>query len=384
MPRLAVRAELQKLARLLDTDAAALDFLAGKPAADLRQLREGVAEAMFKRHSSSFRLLASLSGLLPAGITARIAHMALGAFLAGRVTGEMTPKRAVAIARKLPTDFLAETSLYIEPERAKPVLAAMPVDMIEKVAVILVGQREFITMGRFVGAVSEAALFRVIDRLDDEALLHIGFYVEDAGRLDRILEYLDDDRLRGVIATATDQDLWPEALALVQLVGDEQKGRLGDLVADEDEAVLDSLVHVAQEQSLWPEVLVAVGSMQPANRQRVVNLPSVTDPAVLNALIEAAYRQALWPVVVPLLAMMSNDARAAAVEAALAQPDEVWRAWLDAAAEPDLLPDAVSVFSGLPTKLRADVAGHVAQRADEPDAGRLAELAASLDLGRTR
>lgn len=384
MPRLAVRAELQKLARLLDCDPGALDFLAGQPAADLRQMREGVAEAMFKRHSSSFRLLASLSGLLPAAITARIAHLALGAFLAGRVTGEMTPKRAVAIARKLPTDFLAETSLYIEPSRAQPVLAAMPVDMIEKVAVILVGQREFITMGRFVGAVSEAALFRVIDRLDDEALLHIGFYVEDAGRLDRILEYLDDDRLRGVIETATRQSLWPEALSLVQLVGDDQKGRLGDLVAREDEAVLDSLVHVAQEQSLWPEVLVAVGSMQAENRQRVVNLPSVTDPSVLNALIDAAYRQRLWHVVVPLLAMMDDDARAAAVEAGLAQTPVVWRTWLDATADPELLPDAISVFSRLPERLRAEVARHVEQRVNEPDAGRLAELAASLNLSGSR
>ncbi|MDT0634476.1 hypothetical protein [Spectribacter hydrogenoxidans] len=384
MPRLAVRAELQKLARLLDTGPEALDFLADRPAAELRQLREGVAEAMFKRHSSSFRLLASLSGLLPAAITARIAHLALGAFLAGRVTGEMTPKRAVAIAHKLPTDFLAETSLYIEPSRAQPVLAAMPVDMIEKVAVILVEQREFITMGRFVGAVSEAALFRVIDRLDDEALLHIGFYVEDAGRLDRILEYLDDDRLRGVIKTATSQSLWPEALSLVQLVGDAQKGRLGDLVAREDETVLDSLVHVAQEQSLWPEVLVAVGSMQPGNRQRVVNLPSVTDPAVLNALIDAAYRQSLWQVVVPLLAMMNDDARAAAVEAGLAQTPAVWRTWLDAAAEPDLLPDAVSIFTRLPERLRAEVARHVEQRVNEPGAGRLAELAASLNVGGSR
>lgn len=384
MPRLAVRAELQKLARLLDTEAEALEFLAEKPAAELRELREGVAEAMFKRHNSSFRLLANLSGLLPAAITARIAHLALGAFLAGRVTGEMTPKRAVAIARKLPTDFLAETSLYIEPSRARPVLAAMPADMIEKVAVILVGQREFITMGRFVGAVSEAALFRVIDRLDDEALLHIGFYVEDAGRLDRILEYLDDDRLRGVIETATRQSLWPEALSLVQLVGDAQKGRLGDLVAREDEAVLDSLIHVAQEQSLWPEVLVAVGSMQQDNRQRVVNLPSVTDPAVLNALIDAAYRQSLWQVVVPLLAMMDDHARAAAVEAGLAQTPAVWRTWLDAAAEPDLLPDAVSVFSRLPERLRVEVAGHVEQRVNEPDAGRLAELAASLNVGGSR
>lgn len=384
MPRLAARAERQKLARTLDTDESELEFLDDRTAPELRALREGISEAMFKRHASSFRLLANLSGLVPAGITAKISHLALGAYLSGRVTGEMPPTRAVAVARKLPSEFLADISLSIDPARAEAVIAAMPTNMVETVAQILVQRREYVTMGRFVGAVSEEALFQVIDLLGDEALLHIGFYVEDAARLDSILEYLSDERLRGIVQTATEQDLWPEALSLVQLVGDAQKGRLGDLVAAEDESVLDSLVHVAQEQALWPEVMVAAGSMTEANQRIVVNLPSVTDEDVLNAIIATAHEQSMWPTILPMVALMSPDSQATAIGAALSQEDAVLRSWLDAAGEADLMPHALTVFGNLPADLRGRVFEQLRKQAGEEDGGKLAGLVAALDTANGR
>lgn len=379
MPRLAARAELQKLARALDTEVFELAFLDDRAAPDLRGLREGVTEAMFKRHASSFRLLANLSGLLPAGITAKIAHYALGAFLSGRVTGEMPPTRAVAVAKKLPSEFLADISLSIEPARAEAVIAAMPADMVETVAGILVQRREYVTMGRFVSAVSEDALFRVVDRLDGEALLHVGFYVEDAARIDRILEYLSDERLRGMIHTATEQDLWPEALSLVQIVGDAQKGRLGDLVAAEDEAVLDSLVHVAQDQLLWPEVMVAASSMTEANQRTVVNLPSLTDEAVLNTIIATAHEQAMWATVLPMVALMTEQSQTTAVGAALDQDEAVLRGLLDAAGETELMAHAVTVFGNLPAALRKRVFEQLRAQTEEEGGGKLAGLVAALD-----
>lgn len=384
MPRLADRAERQKLARALDTEASELDFLDDCAAPELRGLREGISEAMFKRYASSFRLLANLSGLVPATITAKIAHLALGAFLSGRVTGEMPPARAVLVARKLPSEFLAEISLSIEPARAEAVIAAMPTNMVETVAGILVRQREYVTMGRFVSAVSEEALYRVVDLLEDEALLHIGFYVEDAARIDQILEYLSDERLRGMIHTATEQDLWPEALSLVQIVGDAQKGRLGDLVAAEDETVLDSLIHVTQAQMLWPEVMVAAGSMAEDNQRTVVNLPSVTDEAVLNAIIITAHEQAIWSIVLPLVALMAPESQAIAIRAALDQEEAVLRGWLDAAGEADLMGHALTVFGNLPPELRKQVFDQLRNQAEEEGGGKLAGLVAALDTASAR
>lgn len=379
MPRLAELAERQKLARALNTGESELDFLDDRTAPELRALRVGVSEALFKRHASSFRLLANLSGLVPAGITAKIAHHALGAFLAGRVTGEMPPARAVAVAKKLPAEFLADISLSIEPARAEAVIAAMPSKMVETVAEILVQRGEYVTMGRFVGAISEDALFRVIDKLDNEALLQTGFYVEDAGRLDKILEYFSDEQLTDIIDTATEHNLWPEALSLVQQVGDAQKGRLGNLVATQDDTVLDSMVHVAQEQALWPEVLVAAGGMTEANQRTVVNLPSVTDEAVLNAIITAAHAHSMWATVLPMVALMAADAQARAVAAALSQDDAVLRGWLDSAGEAELMGPALTVFGSLPADLRNRVFEQLRAQAKEDGHGKLAGLVAALD-----
>jgi len=379
MPRLATRAEIQKLARLLDTEPEALAFLDDRPAAELRAFREGISDAMFRLHASSFRLLANLSGLVPAAITAKIAHAALGAYLSGRVTGEMPPKRAVSIAKRLPTAFLAEVSLSIDPPRAQAVIAAMPTDIVEQVTMILVGWDEHVTMGRFVGAVTEDALYRVIDRLDDEALLHTAFYVEDASRMDEIVDYLSDERLRHVIRTATEQALWPEALSFVQLVGDAQKGRLGDLVAHEDESVLDSLVHVAREQALWPEVLVAVASMSDEGQRAVVNLPSVTELEVLDSLIITAHEQDMWLTVLPLVALMRPDVQAEAVSAALRHDEAVMRGWLDAAGEAEMLSHALAVFGELPVELRGQLLERLRAQADEAGGGKLADLVKALD-----
>jgi hypothetical protein len=355
MSRLAVRAELIKLARTLDTDPESLDFLADHDAESLTRLREGVSDGLFKRHASSFRLLANLSGLLPTMLTAKVAQFALGAFLAGRVTGEMQPDTAVSVAKKLPAEFLADVSMAIDPARAEPVIAAMPAKTVEAVAEVLTAREEYITMGRFVGAISEQALYRVIDNLEDAELLHIGFYVEDASRLDSILEYLPEDRLRNIVNTATRESLWPEALSFIQMVGDEQKGRLGDLTAGEDDAVLDSLIHVAQEQSLWPEVLVAAASMQPDNQTRVVNLPSLTDRNVLDSIIAATHAQDMWSLVLPLVARMSQANQTAAMDAALSQDDEVIAAWLNAAGDEALADQAVPVLENLPEAQRSEL-----------------------------
>lgn len=356
MPALAVRAELIKLGRTLNCQTEELEFLANHSAGDLRALREGLSDAMFKTHASSFKLLAGLSGLLPAPLIAKIAQYALGAFLAGRVTGEMEPDRAVAIARKLPTDFLADVSLSIDPARAQDVIGAMPTKTVQAVARILVQRQEYITMGRFVGAISEDALFRIVDELDDADLLHTGFYVEDSSRLDRIIDHLPDDRLRNVVQTATRQDLWPEALSLVTMLGDEKKGHMGNLVAEEDAAVLDSLVLVAQQQHLWAEVLVAAGSMTEANQRTVANLPSLTQPAVLSQIIATSHEQDMWDTVIPMLAHMSAAHREQAVAAALAQDDPIIKSMIK-----PLLANAAArergaaIFSGLSQALREEI-----------------------------
>ena len=62
----------------------------------------------------------------------------------------LTPERAVDIARRLHTPFLADVCLELDPRHVRELIAAMPVKRIVEVAHELAARREYITMARFV------------------------------------------------------------------------------------------------------------------------------------------------------------------------------------------------------------------------------------------
>ena len=146
----AARAELEKLARILDTDTASLAFIDYLEAGQLRTLREGITDALFEKFRASFSGFARLSSLLPLRISAKISERVLGPMLSGRIAGEMPPDRAIELSSRLSDTFLADTCLELDPERAKPIIAGFPVARSVAITRLLLARGEYITMGRFV------------------------------------------------------------------------------------------------------------------------------------------------------------------------------------------------------------------------------------------
>jgi hypothetical protein len=106
---LARRAEILKLARVLRLEAGQLGYLGAVDPASIRALRERISDSLFEADRTQFQRLAALSRLLPAGLTAVVAEKAMGPLLCARVCGLLPADRAVEIANKLPTAFLAQT-----------------------------------------------------------------------------------------------------------------------------------------------------------------------------------------------------------------------------------------------------------------------------------
>jgi len=212
--RLATRAEVMKLARLLGHPAEEFHYLEHLAAADLRALRELATERLFDPAGTPLGRLAAASRLLPTAPIAAIAEHAFGPVLVGRIAGLIDPERAADVAARLPTGFLAEVAVHLDPRRAADVLARMPAQRIADVARELVARGEDVTLGRFVGHLPDEHLALSLRVMDDLTVVRVAFVLEDPGSLDRVLGLIAPGRLETLLDAAAGTDVWPDALEL--------------------------------------------------------------------------------------------------------------------------------------------------------------------------
>src|SRR5690625_2012672 len=116
-------AEQTKLERLLQVEEGSLGFIAEQEVAATRLFRQQLSEFYYQRHQDAFHRLAGLSKLLPISASAKLAMNLLGPVLAAGIACELPKDRAAKLAGRLPTDFLAKLSLYLEPSRAGAIIA---------------------------------------------------------------------------------------------------------------------------------------------------------------------------------------------------------------------------------------------------------------------
>lgn len=312
MSRLARRAEVLKLARVLGCAEAALAYLDTVDADAIRALREQASARLFDADEARLRRVAAASKLLPVPLIALLAEHVFGALLCARVAGLLAPERAADVAQRLRTGFLADLTLEIDPRHVREVIKRIPISRIVEVALELARRGEFVTLARFVDYVSGDAIRAVMDKLTDNAvLLHIAFFVEDKSRLNELVGFLPESRLRDIIYLAADesQDLWPEALALMGYVGPVWRKRLGDLAATLDEAVILSMARSAQSKNLWGAVLPIIAVMSAGNQSRLLNLPFLHEDGVLDAIIKTVDLDHLWEQLLPLVPLMPESER---------------------------------------------------------------------------
>ena len=229
---LEIRAEILKLARLLDRDPATLAYLADVPAGDLRELREQTTERLFTAQGHTLARLAAASKVLPTGLIATISERAFGPLLSARVAGMLEPGRAADVAAKLSPSFLVDVAIEIDPRRASDVIGRIPPRQVADIAAELVRREEYVTMGRFVGHVGTDALRAALNAMSDRDLLEVAFVLEQKDGLDELVSLLPAERLPAVIDAAARDDLWPQALDLLGHLSDDRLGALEERLVE--------------------------------------------------------------------------------------------------------------------------------------------------------
>jgi hypothetical protein len=298
-------AELLKLARLVGRDPTDLTPLAEVPAAALRALREQATDVLFASAAKRLRRISTASKLLPVALLALIAKKVFGPLLAARVAGLIEPARAVEIAAKLPTPFLAEVATHLDPRRARAVIAALAPDRVAAVASELVTAKEHVTLGRFVGYLDRAQLEACLAVIDDASILRIAFVLEAKDRLDELATLLPPARLSGLIRAAAAHDLWAEALGLFDHLGPERQRALAALVGEEPDDILSSLIEAAQRRTFWDSVLPLTHLLSDAHRRRFATATAMSAETIIETIVTVAAHHHLWSDLAPLVPSLS-------------------------------------------------------------------------------
>ena len=349
MSQLAHQAEILKLARFLDVAPGQLDMLDPVPSDAIRRLREQATEQFFASDEAFFRRVVSASRLLPISLLTVVAEKVLGPMLSARVAGQMDVDRGVGIAERLPTDFLATLCLSLDPKHTRDLIRAMPEARIRDVARELAAREEYVTMARFVDILDTRVIAGVIEEIDDSGLLHSAFFAENRARLEEIMAQLPEERLKRIIGTAADNaELWPDALSLMEHVGEQWRGRMGDMAAELDPSVLTSMIVAVRDNALWSVALAVFACMSEASQRRFVALEILQDHDVLADAMVAADREQLWARVLPMIGFMEAPARGRVAQAAEALDGEQMLRVAEAASTNDQWPQLLQLISAMP------------------------------------
>jgi hypothetical protein len=245
--------EVLKLARLLGREPDELAYLEQFSPPALRELRDGVTRTLYDADGGSLQRLAAATRVLPAGLTATLGQRAFGPLLSARLAGMLEPGRAVDVAAKLPPPFLADVAVELDPRRASALIAGLSAGLIADVTAELVARREYVTMGRFVGHLHDEALIAAIGAMDDRALLEVAFVLEDRSQLTPLLSTLPRVRVAGIIGAAAREDLWLQALDLLNHLSKPQRRAMVKATLALGEPTRATIVRAIVDHDLWPE-----------------------------------------------------------------------------------------------------------------------------------
>jgi hypothetical protein len=165
------------------------------------------------------------------------------------VAGLMNVEKAIDISEKLPISFQADLCLSLDPRSAKELVFKMPVNSVIATSNELLKRREFITMARFVDALSDSTVQAVTASIqDDEALVWISSYIESTPRLNQLTFKLAPARMIGMAKIAAQKpELREPWMFIMSQLEASTRQHIGSVLKGLDEPTRDTLKTAAAQ-----------------------------------------------------------------------------------------------------------------------------------------
>jgi hypothetical protein len=183
----------------------------------------GIAAALFERQE--YAGMARFVGI----VTPEMLHAALGVASGhdllevvpllewnenlDTVIAELEPKQVKAIVTELTPVELADLAMVLEPSRVGPIVAAVPLQVVEGIAAALFERQEYAGMARFVDVVTEPMLHAALGVASARDLLAVVPLLDWTPRIDAVMEGLPDETLDGLFAEIAGSEDWQPAKA---------------------------------------------------------------------------------------------------------------------------------------------------------------------------
>lgn len=182
-----VRAERERIERLLGAEAGALAGLDGLGAVELTALRRRLSHALSEHDGAVLDRLVTLGEKLPGPLAASLAQRLLGARLGARAVERMRPESALGLAGRVSPDFLADLAFTLDPDRVGEALDAADPRLLGDVAEVLAERGDWTTMGGALDRLSAEHVLVARSRVGEEGVARALARCHDPERIERIL-----------------------------------------------------------------------------------------------------------------------------------------------------------------------------------------------------
>jgi hypothetical protein len=304
------RAEVIKLARVLQTEPERLDFLEGAAPEAIRAFRRSVHQRLDAPHRPMFQRIARVSALVPGTLAVRIAMRYYGPMFVGMVATEVPPERAADLIGSIPPEFIADAAPYVDPEAVGPIVRALPTEAMLPAMREMLRRKDYVTLARFVSAVSDELILAVLPFIESGAdllMIVLNSEIGDvAGRFDVVLTKVADDRIRSLVQAAADAGLFAETLTFLQFLSPPTRARIAAAVAELGPTVMTAMIETAHRENAWPEMLSVTAVLTGAHLSAFAAADAWNEQG-LTGLLAAADERDLWDAIFRIAAAMPPD-----------------------------------------------------------------------------
>ncbi|ABW66763.1 magnesium transporter [Desulfosudis oleivorans] len=295
------------LESILAADPSQYEFLARLTPAEQKELARLIKKRVDEESGVVVSIMTVGSRIVPAVISAQFAKSMEPSTVA-RISDKVSVGKAIAIAKRLDADFLAEVAVYQDPQKVAAVVEGLPDDDLVEITEILFLKKDYRVVAGFSDGLSPEKLTRVAERIDDPAtLIEIARHMQNREKVVAVAIALSDDYLLGfmdLLSSGDDYGLAAEVgramdtdrqVRLLDRLDPEKAARLASLYPPETIARImekinnDKLVDIAR--LLSPETIARV--MEITDNNRVVTIAGLLPPETMGRVSQALNAQSI-------------------------------------------------------------------------------------------
>lgn len=289
MNELDLMTEIEKLAHVLKVTPEKIGFLKHLTLDDFRNLNQSISDRLLTDSSDVWAKLAGVAKFMPNFINAQVAKSLLGPNITANLTYHVDVKQAVSIAKSLNIEFLALVAENLVPARAKHIIEAFPMDVMQSLTRILTRDKKFFTMGAFVDYMDIGKVMALSKEIpDSESLLRVGLYTQNKEHVAQLVDGFSDEKVIEMVETAHKKDLWPSVIGLLAHFKENQHERLARLVGSVSVEALLGMVPFAIEHGALVYIFAFLKYLHPDLYAHMATIVAKLDSEALAKLIHAA------------------------------------------------------------------------------------------------